>query len=45
MKHRAYGSREGERVRLGFAGGEVLDKPVVEPHLEFNGWKDRGADG
>lgn len=28
MKHRAYGNREGTRIRLGFAKGEVLDEPV-----------------
>ncbi|MHB1863403.1 MAG: DnaB-like helicase C-terminal domain-containing protein [Gemmatimonadaceae bacterium] len=27
MKHRLYGAREGERIRLGFAKGEVLDAP------------------
>ena len=41
MKHRAYGDREGERIRLGFAKGEVLDEPVVQPSDRPSAWWDK----
>jgi hypothetical protein len=41
MKHRAYGSREGERIRLGFAKGEVLDAPPAQSPEGPPGWWNR----
>lgn len=43
MKHRLYGTREGERIRLGFSHGDILDAPLAHGDQDPPpAWYDRG---